>query len=271
VTPVVQSTWGIALSIMIAGPIALASWFWRRYGVSPRAFLYGALVFVVFQLILRLPLVTLVTQRIGTRLGEQSILLLYLLGLAFSAGLFESIGRWAGYRWLFPGRLPYDWAHGVAYGIGHGGIESAVLVGLSSALNFIQALVLTTLPLDQLQSQYSGDMLTQVLQARDIYAALAWYEPLLAAIERAATIPLHVALALLVMRVFTSGQQRWLLYAIVIHGLADITALFASQMLRWPAWAVEIVVVIWGAASLWYILHRRRQETSAIMPEGGNI
>ena len=62
-----------------------------------------------------------------------------MIGMAFSAGLFESVGRWAGYRWLFPPRLPYDWKHAVAYGIGHGGFESAIFVGAMSLLNFCRA------------------------------------------------------------------------------------------------------------------------------------
>ena len=60
---------------------------------------------------------------------NQEALIGYLIFLGFTAGLFESVGRWVGYKWWFRNSLPYDWAHGVAFGIGHGGIEAVALVG----------------------------------------------------------------------------------------------------------------------------------------------
>jgi uncharacterized membrane protein YhfC len=262
----VQVTWGIALVIMILGPVALGSWFWARYRPNPRAFVLGAAVFLIAQLLVRLPLTGWITQQLGPSIQQGLPFFLYMTGMAFSAGLFESVGRWAGYRWLFPPRLPYDWAHAVAYGIGHGGFESAVFVGGLSALNFVQGIALTNMTPEQMQSQFSGDILAQALQARQVFAGLAWHEPLLAAVERMATVPFHIAMSLLVMLVFTRGQLRWLLYAIILHGLADLTAVLLNQAFSATPWVVELGVLAWGAAGLWYIRRRYSEEQSQLSP-----
>jgi uncharacterized membrane protein YhfC len=256
----VQITWGLALVIMILGPIALGSWFWVRYRPKPRAFVLGAVVFVVAQLLIRIPLAGWITQKLGSSIQQGTPFILYLMGMAFSAGLFESVGRWAGYRWLFPPRLPYDWAHGVAYGIGHGGLESAVFVGGMSLLNLIQGVALTNMTPEQVQSQFTGDTLTQVIAAREVFANLAWHEPLLAAVERIATVPFHIAMSLLVLLVFTRGRLRYLLYAIILHGLADLTTVLLNQRFSEQPWVVEAGVLAWGLAGLWYIRRRYLEE-----------
>ncbi|MHB1317909.1 MAG: YhfC family intramembrane metalloprotease [Anaerolineae bacterium] len=259
----VQVTWGIALVIMILGPVALGSWFWARYRPNPRAFVLGAAIFLISQLLLRLPLTGWITQQLGASIQQGVPFYLYLTGMAFSAGLFESVGRWAGYRWLFPPRLPYDWTHAVAYGIGHGGFESAVFVGGLSALNFIQGTALANMSPEQMQGQFSGDVLSQALQAREIFSQLAWHEPLLAAVERMATMPFHIAMSLLVVLIFTRGQLRWLFYAILLHGLADLTTVLLNQAFTESPWVVELGVLAWGVAALWYIRRRYIDDTGS--------
>jgi len=264
----VQVTWSIALVIMILGPVALGSWFWARYRPNPRAFLLGAAVFLVAQMLVRLPLTGWITQQLGASIQEGTALLLYTIGMAFSAGLFESVGRWAGYRWFFPPRLPYDWKHAVAYGIGHGGFESAVFVGGLSAANFVQALVLTGMSEEQIKSQFPLEAFAQAMQAREAYAALSWHEPLLAAVERMATVPFHIAMSLVVLLVFTRQQYRWLVLAIVLHGLVDLMAALLSRTFSQSPWIVELVIVAWGLASLWYIRWRYvREQQEMLTPE----
>jgi uncharacterized membrane protein YhfC len=268
VNPQLFWTWSISLVIMILGPLALASWFWSRFRPSLRAFALGATVFAVFQLVLRLPLTSLIGRLLGDTIKSGAPLYLYLTGMAFSAGLFESVGRWAGYRWVFPPRLPYDWKHAVAYGIGHGGFESMVLVGGLSLLNLVQGAALLRLSPDQLQSQFSGDTLAKIMSARELFLNMAWYEPLLAAVERIATVPFHIAMSLMVLLVFTRGQLRWLWYAVILHGLADLTAVLMMQRFRATPWVVEAAVGLWGIASVWYILRRYREEQRAIQDTG---
>ncbi|MHB0857102.1 MAG: YhfC family intramembrane metalloprotease [Anaerolineae bacterium] len=262
-------TWVIAILIQIGFPIALAIWFKRRYDVTWRVFLFGALVFLVFQLILRVPAVQLISQALAPQLmASQSLLVLYLVALAITAGLFETVGRWVGYRWLFRGREDYTWRNGVAYGIGHGGFESVILVGLSSLFSLVQAIQITTSSVEQLQQAYP-ELLPQALAAREQFMALSWSDPLWGGIERLLAMPFHIALSLIVLLVFTRKQGRWIWVALALHALVDFAAVSLSQLAQWPIWAIELVVAVAAAVSLWIILRLRGEGeglSSAAMP-----
>jgi uncharacterized membrane protein YhfC len=255
-------TWVLALLVMFLFPVLLGIWFCRRYQVRWTVLLFGAAIFFVFQIVIRVPAVTLLGPVVAPHLrGSKVLLALYLAALAFSAGLFESVGRWVGYKWLFRSRLTYDWRHGVAYGIGHGGIESIVLVGLSSALSLVQGIVLTRMDTVQLQAIIPEAALAQTLAARELLLNVTWIDPLWAGWERMMTMPFHVAMSLIVLQVFTQGQIRWLWVAVLIHGLVDFGVLMGGQFLGFPIWAIELCLAVCAAAALWLILKLRPSET----------
>ncbi len=254
--------WVLALAVMFLWPVGWAIWFGRRYRVKWQVFLYGAAIFFVFQMITRVPAVQLVGVWLGPRLqGQAALQTLYLAGLGLSAGLFESVGRWVGYRWLLRDPGLYDWRHGVAYGIGHGGIESILLVGVSSALNLVQVIVLTRMSPEQVRTMVPEALLAQSLAAREQYLAVQWTDPALAAIERVLTLPFHVAMSLVVLLVFVRRQTRWLWVAVLVHGLLDFTVILVARAFRAQTWVVELYVALWAAVSIWLILRLRRPLT----------
>ena len=65
----VQVTWGIALVIMIPGPVALGSWFWALPS-KPQSLVLGAAVFLIAQLLVRLPLTGWITQQLGPSIQQ---------------------------------------------------------------------------------------------------------------------------------------------------------------------------------------------------------
>ncbi len=252
--------WGVAVLVEVVGPVALALWFARRYRVRALPFVVGAGVFIVFQVLTRVPAVQVLGQIVGPRLmGQAGLQVLYLLGLAFTAGLFESVGRWVGYRWLFRSRLAYSWENGAAYGIGHGGAESAILVGLNQAVSFGLVLAFTLLPADRLAALIPAELLTTLGSASAQLAGTPWYLMLMGAYERVATLVIHVGLSLLVMRCFTRHEGRWLWVAIGLHTLLDFSAPGMLSLLGWPAWVVEAYVTLWAVAAGTFIVRSRRE------------
>ncbi|HHX64010.1 MAG TPA: YhfC family intramembrane metalloprotease [Chloroflexi bacterium] len=251
--------WGIAILIQIAFPIVLALWFARRYGVGWRPFLYGALIFFVFQIVLRLPIISLLGPVLAPAVqASPTLQVVWTAALAVTAGLFETVGRWAGYRWLFPRYLTYEWKNGAAFGLGHGGFESAVFVGLLGLFSLLQSLALAGMSVEMLQEQFSGPMLEQLLAAREQIMALAWYEPLWGAWERIATIPFHIAMSVIVLQVFTRGQARWFWIALGLHAFLDFTGPGMLTLLGWPIWVVEAYLTVWAIISLWIIVRLKR-------------
>jgi len=251
-------TWSLALVIMFGFPIWLGIWFCRRYRVSWTVLLYGATIFFVFQLILRVPAISLLGPLVAPYLhGSKPLLVLYLAALAFSAGLFESVGRWVGYKWLFRSRLRYNWRHGVAYGIGHGGMESIVLVGLSSATNLALAILLTRMEASGLQRLIPEPVLAQLATAQQQLLNVTWLDPLWAGLERVLTMPFHIAMSLVVLQVFTRGQSRWLWIAVLTHGLLDFVVAMSANYLRLPHWATYSFLTVCALGALGLILKWR--------------
>jgi uncharacterized membrane protein YhfC len=103
-------------------------------GVSWRYFGYGALVFFVFQIATRVPIIQLLHVTAAPQIASSPLAHWgWLTFLAVTAALFEELGRYAGYRVLWR-HDPKTWDRAVMYGLGHGGLESIVLVGAGTIL-----------------------------------------------------------------------------------------------------------------------------------------
>lgn len=87
-------TLGICLILPIGGLIFYAQKH-RGEGIVS-AWIVGALGFFVPQMLIRLPILTALSANAGFLSWTQKHLLLYTLGLALTAGLFELAGRCAG-------------------------------------------------------------------------------------------------------------------------------------------------------------------------------
>ena len=137
VEPITASPWviaalGASATLAIVGPVVAALLLVRRSGASLVVAAAGAGVFFVSQIVLRFPWQIPLGIWLGPRIAGSSALTTAWLGAsALTAALFEEVGRWAGYRWLVPKARTYDEA--LVYGVGHGGIESILLVGLGLA------------------------------------------------------------------------------------------------------------------------------------------
>jgi uncharacterized membrane protein YhfC len=239
-------------------PLAVAWFVGRRLRVSWRYFAYGAVIFLIFQVITRVPLV-MALQGVVTPHVQASRTLMFgwLVALALTAGLAEEIGRYIGYRWLF--REEKTWSRAVMYGLGHGGFESIVLVGGLTLLGLINLLALSSVDLAALPlTDEQRELARQQLEA---VAAQPDWLPLAGAWERLWTLPFHAALSVIVLQVFRRGQMRWLWLAIAMHTLVNLIAAGIAPALALQGTAAilipEVIVMIAGLAGLWVIWRLR--------------
>jgi uncharacterized membrane protein YhfC len=109
---------------------------------------------------------------------------------------------------------------------------------------------LSTLPLTAEQRALAAQQLAAI-------AAQPSWAPLLGALERLWTIPLHVALSLVVLQVFRRGSMRWLWLAILAHALVDLVAAGITPILQLSGMTAllvpEAIVTLVGLLSLWVI------------------
>lgn len=219
--PLLVPAYGVAIAIEILLPLALALWLQRRYRVSWKVFGYGALVFLVFQVLTRVPAIQALQGRIQGRLESSPWnMVAWIAFAALTAGLFEEGGRYLGYRVLWKKGEERTWGQALMYGAGHGGLESMLLVGGMAVLSLISIINL-------MQGNTSGipltpDELAKISQARAEIAALPWWLPLIGALERILTMVIQVSLSVLVLQVFRRQRFWWWWLALGYHTLADL-------------------------------------------------
>jgi uncharacterized membrane protein YhfC len=227
--------------------------------VGWRFFWYGALVFFVSQMVTRLPLVQVGQVLLQDALSSTVVQWIWIVVLSFSAGLFEEGGRWIGYRWLF---RPEErtWRPAVVYGLGHGGLESMVLIAGLGMLSLVGLLAMSSTDLSQLQPEQREAVQAQLAA---VAAQPAWF-PLLGAWERLSAMTIHVGLSLIVLQAFRRASGIWLLAAILVHGTVNVVGLTVLRLVggMTPAGLVlvEVVIMLMAIAVLWGGLRLRDRE-----------
>ena len=233
--------------LMIAMPLALGVYLYRRLGTGWRLFGVGALTFIASQL-LHIPFNIWVLNPFIRWLDESmasaATLIAAALLLGLSAGIFEEAARYLVYRFRLKDRRDRSWANALMFGAGHGGIES-IMIGVWVLYGFIQlyaykdANLEKLIPIDQVEIAR-----TQV----DLFWSLPWYGAILGAVERAATLCFHISATVLVLQVFLRKNRIWLFAAIGWHALFDAMAVVASQ--TWSIYVTEALIVTAGIASI---------------------
>lgn len=248
----------LAILIEVVFPVILAFWAVKKLGVTWAMIGMGAIAFIFSQLI-HIPLVG----------ALQSVLVLpffsnlpsfispWVIGLFYGllAGICEEPSRWLAFKFMREkGEKPNN---AIALGIGHGGIESILFVGLTVLANFVLMLLIrngsVTIP------EVTPDMVTQ-------YFGNAWYAPLSGAIERLSTICLHLGMSLMVWKAVRYHSWKWILGAILIHTFYDMTAV-ALSALGVNVWIIEGIYALLGAASIYWIIQAIRNQEPYVEAE----
>lgn len=246
--------------LMLGMPLVLGVYLVRKYQVEWGLFATGALIFIGAQ-VLHIPfniyVLAPVLERIDIQLRSGLLATALLLGL--SAGLFEELARYLGFRYWLKDRR--SWRQALMVGAGHGGVES-ILLGLLVIYGLIQALALRGADLSQVLPADQIALAEIQLQA---FWSAPWYDAILGAVERAATICFHLSASLLVARAFTHRSLLWLLLAIGWHTLVDALAVFGIQ--TWGIYWTEAAIVLVGLASLVLVVGLRPAPESVQAPE----
>lgn len=249
--------------LMIGLGFGVGAFLVKRFNLSWRLWWLGAATFVLSQ-VAHIPFNSLLSLFIRQGVlpwptaHSQTLIATAIVG-GLSAGLFEEISRYLVLRyWAKDAR---SWRKGILYGAGHGGME-AILLGLLVAYSYFQLMALRGVDLSKV---VTADRLALVQQQYNAYWSAPWPITLLGALERALTIPSQIALAVLVLQVFTRrGGLWWLGLAIVYHAVVDAAAIYFSG-LGWGAYALEGLVGVFTLISL-AILFTLRQPEPEIEP-----
>jgi len=248
--------------LMIALPIGLGIYLTRKFRLGWRLWWIGAATFVLSQ-VAHIPFNSLVLNPFLQgptlfSLGSKVEQLVTAVALGLSAGLFEELARYAMYRWW--AKDARSWHTGLLAGAGHGGIE-ALLLGLIVLYSYIQILIIQNVGIENIVPAESLELAQQQVAQ---YWSLPWYDTLLGALERAFTIPFHIAASLLVLQVFTRRQLRWLWLAVAWHTIVDGLAVYSVS--NWGMYLTEVLIGVCAVASIVIIFALRRPEPEPAPP-----
>ncbi len=249
----------VSLVLIFGFPIALAVYLCVRRKASFLAVAVGALVFLVVQLLVRIPLL----QQLGKLDWYQSLAsntLLFVLFLSLTAGLFEETGRYVAFRFLLKDRL--ETKNALAYGAGHGGFEAIALVGLTYINNLVISLAINNGTFDTLIAPSLGGSGEMV---KSQFLGLAPSVFVLGGVERFLTILVHIGMTLLVY--YSVRYRRPVFYwlALLVHTALNFGAVMIAQ-LPGGMWPAEAFVLVFAGLSVWLIL-RSPQVESRLAPE----
>ncbi len=212
--------------LMIGMPVALAIYLTRRWKFGGRIWWVGAATFILSQ-IFHIPF-NLLASKLLNQTGmiawsPTAQLIFNAIFLGLSAGVFEEGARFLVLRfWL---KDSHSWRNGVLFGAGHGGAE-AIILGAITLYGFLQ---LATLRNADLSKIFPAAQLALAQQQVTTYWSMTWYSSLLGALERFFTIPCQIAMAVMVMQVFTRKNIGWLFAAIGYHTLLDGVAVYGQK------------------------------------------
>jgi uncharacterized membrane protein YhfC len=172
--------------------------------------------------------------------------------LGLSAGLWEELARYASFRWW--ARDARTWRKGVLVGAGHGGVE-AIILGVLVLVTFVGMLATRDVDLSTLVAPDQIDLARQQVET---YWSAPWPLTLFGALERALTIPVQIALSVLVLQTFIRRQWFWVWLAVLWHAIADAGAVYVNA--KWGVYAAEATVAACTLISLGMLFALRRPE-----------
>lgn len=247
----------VQVPVMI-GIALLVGWQLRkRFGVSWKIFLFGAITFIGSQVV-HIPLNWLLGQLGGSQ-GGIAFWPLPLMALVYgaTAGLSEQGANWLVLRFAL--RKTRSYVEGLQFGAGHGSVES-IVTGVLALITLLNIVVLYVTGTDKLG--LSADQIQQLTQAFDQVLKAPLYMPLLAAAERIFALSVQLLCTILVVKSLVLRKPLYWLAAFGIHTLMDAWAVYGSQ-----AYGVEVTeagLAVFAAGAIW-LLWRMREPAETVL------
>jgi len=244
VQPALFNAFIIALILTTLGPIAIIAILAIKKKINGLPMLFGALAFFVSQMLLRIPLLSVLSMLDGFQsFAAQTVP--YILFLSFTAGLFEESGRLGGALILKKKRSYKDV---ISFGLGHGLCEVILIVGLTHINNVIFCIAInnpgeaftTMIPPETLET-----IKTIMLEANPAHVYLG-------ILERVFAVTLHVFMTVLVFQGVVQRKWWYFILAILAHTLFNfITSMIAIYV---NIYVSEAALLVMAVAAGWYAI-----------------
>ena len=260
----------VGLIIWFAVPLALAIfWVVKKKDKFTTVFV-GALVFVVFVYILEKPIQNILLFPTQMKLPDTSfsrffnarpVLLSLILGLF--PGVFEETGRLVAFKTLLKNRKNRETS--VSYGLGHGGVEVMLVLGMSYFTYITYAFTINSglfgTVVDEVKA-LAPEQVPQLYALASQLAAFSFADLAGGAMERVFAVLFHLGASVIVFYACRDRKKFWLYpLAIVLHTALDsITALYSFGLLNVNVWVIEGIIAVFGFVTFflaYFLLYKK--------------
>lgn len=216
--------YGFTLLVSLLLPLFISIFLIIRSKSYFKPIIVGVLTFLIFQVFTRIYILQVILPtQVWYILFTYDYPILYAFLLSLTAGLFEEIGRYIMMKYIL---RKMDIKKALAFGLGHGGIEAILFVGI--------ALVLTNpMLIDSQQLLMSG-------------------------LERFSAIIFHLGFSVLVYQMIFKSKKFNLLYAISLHTLVNFVSV-VLMMNGVNMWIIEGVLFFFAIIMIIFIKSQWRE------------
>jgi uncharacterized membrane protein YhfC len=229
----------ISAIVSIGSPIFLSIILLKKYNAKIIPMIMGIAGFVLFVLILERSIHSIIFGKFALR--EKP--LIYIIYGIFMAGFFEETARFISFKIL---TKKYNGiVIGLAYGIGHGGIESILLAGLPMINAIVFSIILNSGNIETITGNLQGEALEQINTQMTTLLTTSPYLFLISGIERFFAICIQLSLSVIVFYSVYGKNKLWFYpFAIILHAIVDIPAAAMQVGIIKNAYLVELLVFI---------------------------
>lgn len=269
---------GFTFSLSVMLPLILFAIVKIKTHANTSMFFIGCVTFLFFAMILE-QVVHVVAL---SMLGPVSNFILnhfavYALYGGLMAAVFEEVGRLCAMKVFMEGvsakgtsstpgkaRTKLRKENALLYGVGHGGLESILIVGLTSFSNLVAATMLNS---GTFAAALTGDDLTEMYTTLEPLATTPSWQFAMAGVERIFTICLQIALSILVyMAVKYKDKKYYFAIAVGIHFAVDFAATLANGLGANLLVVEGLVFVITAAACIFAFKTYQKEESEEPEP-----
>lgn len=227
------------LIIVFALPIGLLIFVRKRYQAKISSFFIGGAVFIASAMMLEQLLHMVMILIFGADI-LQNVMFKALYGAA-AAAVFEETGRFLAMKFLMKNRLNFE--NGLMYGVGHGGVEAMLVVGVTSISNLVMASMVNAGSLGasfEILDEATKQQAFEQISALWTLPSIQFY---LGGIERIIAIGLQIAMTLLMYEAVRRKKVIYGLCGYLIHFISDASMVIIMDKTSIAVTEVCLVII----------------------------
>ena len=262
--------WMMGTILFLGVPVAIAIIWTVKKKEKFTSVLTGAVTFLLFALILEKPIQNVLIFPTAMGLPDHAaaqfinarpVLWAFLVG--FFPGLFEETGRFVAFKTVLKNRKNRETS--ISYGIGHGGFEVMLILGLTYINYITYGFMINTGAYAETIEQIAEVMPDQVnayLAIPDQLAAFTFGTLMISIYERVFAVLFHIGASVLVFYACRDKKKFWLYpLAILLHTAMDAAAgLVIAGVIDISDWGLEGICTVMGLAvffGAYFLLYKK--------------